>query len=126
MKVSQRGLKPRRSSPRRTMASARPAARARAGIASGFRVGIAHPDQVIGAHVEPLDLLREAEDLVELPQEEPADLLLQAPLHRGGPLAALRRVEELLVLLDQALELALGVPVAERRVGRQEALREVR
>src|SRR5262245_17268183 len=93
---------------------------------SGLHVRITRPEDLVRPHAEVLHLLAHAEDLIELPEIQPADFLLQSFLDLRGQVTTLLGVERLLVLFDQLLELAGRVEVAEGAVARQEALREIR
>src|SRR4029450_94806 len=111
--------------PRPTMA-AWPRRRKRNGSASGLHVGVAHPDEVVGADLEPLHLLRHAGELLELPEEHPHRFIVKSLESLGGQLLALRRVEGLLVVADGLEQIARGVEVTERREVGLEALHRVR
>src|SRR2546423_12997348 len=98
--------------PSATMA-AWPSRRTMKGSASRLHVGVARPDVVVGAHLEALRLLRHPHQLVELPQEDPDRLVVEALLGLAPELLALARVEGALVLLDGGEKIARGVEVAE-------------
>src|SRR5215468_7544100 len=96
------------------------------GSASGLHVRVARPEEVVRAHLEPLDLLREAEQLVELPEEDPHSLVVETFQRLCPQLAAALGVERALVLLDGLQQVAGGVEVAERLEVRPEPLHGVR
>src|SRR5260370_56736 len=82
-RVRQPGRKATGGAPTATTAAWR-SRRRRKGSASGLHVGIAHPEHVVRTHLEPLHLPGDAEELVELPEEEPHRLVVQ-PGERLGP-----------------------------------------
>src|SRR5258705_12147425 len=84
--------------PTATMA-ARPSRRRRNGSASGLHVGVAHPQDVVRAHLEALHLLADAEQLLELPEEEPHRLVVQRLRRLGDQLLAALGIDGALLLL---------------------------
>src|SRR5581483_10651268 len=106
-------------------AAAWPSRRRRNGSASGLHVRLAHVQHVVGTHPEALHLPGHSEQLVQLPEEEPHRLVVEAGEGLGPQLLPPLRVERALVLLDRLEQVARRVEVPEGREVGLEALHGV-